>query len=362
MRGITTALVAITVLPLLAILGIVTGTAIVGAHAAASCSSDQSAALGGTAAQPGASSTATNGIPANYLALYKKAGQAYGIPWNMLAGIGRVETNHGADKRTSSAGAQGPMQFMPGTWAGYGVDGNGDGQKDIRDPADAIPGAAKYLKANGAPGNIRKALWAYNHDYSYGTLVLNWAKRYAAGNFQVTPDTGGSAGGPPDLTDCPSTLSPYNNVAAGTGPIARAQKYLGWPYTYGGGGPNGPGHGFCDGVGGWTNGVCMATKTVGFDCSSLVEYAWWPWHHLPRTADIQYTSGGTKIPIAQAGTGDLIFWANPGSLPHHVAMVVDPTKHLAINAPQTGSPIRYRTYHPGEAQLQPYAVRPGKVA
>src|SRR4051794_7942880 len=70
-------------------------------------------------------------IPAAYLRLYRTAGAAYGVPWTVLAAIGHIESHHGHDQRVSSAGARGPMQFMPGTWADYGVDGDADGRKDI---------------------------------------------------------------------------------------------------------------------------------------------------------------------------------------------------------------------------------------
>jgi hypothetical protein len=165
--------------------------------------------------QPGASDAA-NGIPANYLALYKKAGEDYGIPWNVLAGIGKVESGHGTSKLPgvqsgeNFAGAGGPMQFLQGTWNQFGVDGNGDGKKDRYDPADAIPAAANYLRHNhgNEGGNkLRKAIWFYNHSWDYVDLVLSWAKKYADGDFSVSdannagtsaclPGAGGAHGRP----------------------------------------------------------------------------------------------------------------------------------------------------------------------
>src|SRR5437879_990679 len=109
-----------------------------GANGGADCTDTS-----GAAAQPRQSGDA-NSIPSNYLQLYKKAGQQYGVPWNLLAGIGKVETDHGQSNLpgvhsgTNSAGAGGPMQFIAGTWVTFGVDGNGDGKKDRYDPADAI--------------------------------------------------------------------------------------------------------------------------------------------------------------------------------------------------------------------------------
>ena len=74
----------------------------------------------------------------------------HGLSWTVLAAIGQVESGHGSNASTSYAGAQGPMQFMPATFAAYAVDGDHDGDKDIMDPADAIFSAAHYLCANGA--------------------------------------------------------------------------------------------------------------------------------------------------------------------------------------------------------------------
>lgn len=141
-------------------------------------------------------------VPANMQALYQSAGQQYGLPWELLAGVGMIETNHGATRATSSAGAQGPMQFMPGTWAQYGVDGNGDGRKDVTDPEDAVPAAAAYLKAGGAPGDYRKALFGYNRATWYVNDVLAYAQHYGAKTCPaVVPASasGGLAGQAPSV-------------------------------------------------------------------------------------------------------------------------------------------------------------------
>jgi len=129
-------------------------------------------------------------IPARYLALYQAAGERYGIdPW-ILAAIGSVETDHGRSTQpgvrsgVNSAGCcAGPMQFNirngpPSTWDGYGVDGNHDGTRSPYDPADAIPAAAKYLRATGAPADYQAALLAYNHAQWYVDEVLAKAAEY----------------------------------------------------------------------------------------------------------------------------------------------------------------------------------------
>jgi soluble lytic murein transglycosylase-like protein len=125
--------------------------------------------------------TATN-LPASLRALYMKgaAAECPGLPWNVLAGIGQVETDHGQNKNVSSAGAMGPMQFMPATWAVYGVDGDGDGVANILDQADAIYSAAHYLCANGGAtsSGLYDAIFAYNHSDYYVNTVLSVAAQY----------------------------------------------------------------------------------------------------------------------------------------------------------------------------------------
>ena len=120
-------------------------------------------------------------IPSAMFALYVGAGPyCPGLPWSVLAAIGRIESDHNRKPGVSSAGARGPMQFMPATWAEYGIDGDGDGVIDIMDPGDAIPSAARYLCANGGgqPATLSSAIWNYNHDASYVALVLATAVEY----------------------------------------------------------------------------------------------------------------------------------------------------------------------------------------
>jgi membrane-bound lytic murein transglycosylase B len=91
---------------------------------------------------------------------YREAEATFGVPWNVLAAINLVETGLGRIRGTSVAGAQGPMQFMPATWAAYG-------EGDINDTRQAILAAGRYLRANGAPGDMAGALWNYNHSDHY---------------------------------------------------------------------------------------------------------------------------------------------------------------------------------------------------
>ncbi|GLZ13234.1 hypothetical protein Acsp04_34690 [Actinomadura sp. NBRC 104425] len=124
-----------------------------------------------------------NGRPGSYLDLYKQAARSCpGLSWTVLAAIGQVESDHGRNAGRSSAGALGPMQFLPSTWRSYGVDGDGDGKADIMNPYDAVPAAARYLCAHGAGKGGRQlyqAIWAYNHADWYVQKVLNLAKAYA---------------------------------------------------------------------------------------------------------------------------------------------------------------------------------------
>jgi membrane-bound lytic murein transglycosylase B len=119
-------------------------------------------------------------IPPFLLPIYQAAGSEYGIRWEVLAAINRIETAFGTNLNVSSAGALGWMQFMPATWESYGVDANGDGEKDPFNPADAIFAAARYLKAAGGDQDLRKAIWAYNHADWYVDDVMEGASQVAS--------------------------------------------------------------------------------------------------------------------------------------------------------------------------------------
>jgi membrane-bound lytic murein transglycosylase B len=124
--------------------------------------------------------TAAN-LPSSLRDLYMRASKTCpGLPWQVLAGIGQVETDHGQNKNVSSAGAMGPMQFMPATWAVYGIDGNGDGVADILNQDDAVYSAAKYLCASGGgnSSSLYNAIFAYNHSDFYVNTVLAAAAQY----------------------------------------------------------------------------------------------------------------------------------------------------------------------------------------
>jgi len=259
-------------------------------------------------AQPPASSAAAS-IPANYLADFKKAGTEYNVPWTVLAAIGEIESGDGANDGPSSAGALGPMQFEPSTWALYGDGG------DIMNPDDAIPAAARLLVANGAPGNLQQAVFAYNHSQAYVTDVLDQAARYAARGAQAVSAAGSAICQQEDLGPLP----------AGTAGkiLAYAEAQLGKSYQYGATGPD------------------------AFDCSGLAMMAYRAAGiAIPRTSQAQW-DWGRQIPASQVQPGDLVFFAGSdgtAAAPGHVGIVLDPAAHTMIDAYTAAFPVEEDTY------------------
>lgn len=230
------------------------GSASTEAAAQAATDDSSSTAKGGgfDLPKPGSerkNSTATKpmSIPPKIKKLYQEAGDKYGVPWELLAGVGMEETHHGRIKDVSYAGAMGHMQFMPATWASdLSVDGDGDGQKDILNTADSIHSAANKLSQEGAtesPEGVKRAILAYNQATWYVNDVLYYAHQYAGGaGVAVT----GSGGGGDDCgrvdvqlastttTDCPASNSPAEkglrpNALNGLRCIAKTAP---WVQTY----------------------------------------------------------------------------------------------------------------------------------
>jgi hypothetical protein len=154
---------------------------------------DVRAALGGAAAKlytlraPVISGTAPaaipTGRPANYLQLFQESAAQYcpGLPWTVLAAIGQIESADGQNMGPSTAGALGPMQFLPSTWAEWGITAFGEpGPPNIYDPFDAVPSAARYLCAAGGStsAGLPGAIFAYNHADWYVSEVLGLAREY----------------------------------------------------------------------------------------------------------------------------------------------------------------------------------------
>ncbi len=297
------------------------------------CSSGQ----GGSTAQPVASKQASNSIPANYLALFQATGKKYGIPWVILAGIGKVESDDGqttlpgVHSGANAFGAAGPMQIGIGgaagnTWGGAPVhpasepvngvatDANGDGIASVYEPADAIAGAAKYLLGHGVLDNVSGAIFAYNHLESYVQTVLSWAAIYASGGFTVTPVTLDSA------PQCVPGVGQAPNAATSAA-IAFAEEQLGKPYQWGGTGPD------------------------SFDCSGLVMEAYRAAGiDIPRTSEEQW-AWGPRVSASKVQPGDLVFFVGADGTvasPGHVGLVIG--GGMMIEAFATGFPIRIAPY------------------
>jgi hypothetical protein len=117
-------------------------------------------------------------IPPFLLPIYQACGTEYGIPWEVLASINKIESGFGTNMGPSSAGAIGWMQFLPSSWEAYGLDANGDGRKDPYNPVDAICAAAHYLKAGGGSEDLYGAIFSYNHADWYVQEVLGYARAY----------------------------------------------------------------------------------------------------------------------------------------------------------------------------------------
>lgn len=156
------------------------------------------------------------GIPAQFLPLYVAAaaqGHLGSEGWLWLAAIHKVETDQNRNVNTSSAGAQGPMQFMPDTFRSFGVDGDADGRADIQNTADAIYSAANYLHASGAPGDWHKAVFAYNHAEWYYQRVLGFQIAYRGTTTDPPPETA-------ETTSAPATPV----AASGAEPVAAGRE------------------------------------------------------------------------------------------------------------------------------------------
>ena len=289
---------------------------------------------------PLASSAAT--APIGAIAVFapwlKKAGAICdGITAPVLAALYSVENGfrYGPTAPVSPAGALGPGQFMPGTWAVYGKDADGDGKADVRGVADPVMASGRLLCDNWN----RIEQWKKDGRVVGDTLSLTLAA-YNAGAGAVLR-SGGMPSGLPDyenqtkpyvakiLAARPAferMLSPFLALELPAGDdlgrqvLEQAFRYLGLPYVWGGGNIQGP-----------TGG--------GFDCSGLTSFAL---HAatgivLPRTSETQWKVG-VEVPMDQARPGDLVFgnWQVGG--PGHVGIYLG--EGLMVHAPTTGDVVR----------------------
>jgi peptidoglycan DL-endopeptidase CwlO len=299
------------------------------AESAVSCTS-----TAGPTAQPGPTQLARDSIPANYLGWFRSIGGRYHVPWMILAGIGKVESDFGRSNLpgvhsgANAFGAAGPMQIGIGgaagnQWGGAPVhpaseevngvatDATGDGVASVYVPADAIAGAAKLLLADGVLTDVDQAIFDYNHLQSYVQAVLHWAGIYARGGYQVTLSV---------TPDCLPGVGQAPNAAAAAA-ISYAEDQLGKPYQWGGTGPDAFD---CSGL------VMMAYRAAGID--------------IPRTSQQQW-AWGPRVRPSQVEPGDLVFFAGSDGTaesPGHVGLVIG--GGLMIEAYATGYPIRVAPY------------------
>ena len=162
--------------------------------------------------------------------IWQAAGSRYGIPWQVLGAINKVETNFGSNLGPSSAGAVGWMQFMPSTWARWGIDANGDGVADPDNPTDAIFSAARYLVGCGGQFDIAKAVYCYNHSQSYVSDVLRLAALYGRGGGAEVGSGLFSVDLQPQLASARSRIAASKAQLAAAraraGKLARAERQL----------------------------------------------------------------------------------------------------------------------------------------
>jgi cell wall-associated NlpC family hydrolase len=247
-------------------------------------------AVGGAADSPA--------VPASWELLDQGAAATCpGLPWSVLAAIGRVESDSGRSEApgvhagANAAGAMGPMQFEPATFSRYGTVGPGGvAPPSPYDPADAVYSAAKLLCANGAadPSTLPAAVADYNHSALYVAEVIVLAQALAAD---------------PGVGSAPAAAVQF---AAGQ---------LGQPYRWGGTGPG------------------------GFDCSGLTQAA----YHaagttIPRVAQDQFDAGPPVPDGTEVEPGDLLFYGPSVTAVDHVGIYVGAGE--MIDAPHTGAEVR----------------------
>jgi cell wall-associated NlpC family hydrolase len=272
---------------------VVTGS---GASGTGSTSSTGTGA--GEGAQPAGVEPGT-AVPATWLSLYQQAGSTCpGLPWSVVAAIGTVETNSGHSTApgvwsgANSAGAEGPMQFEPATFAAYATVGpQGALPASPYDPVDAVYTAAAMLCANGAgsPSTLRAAVGDYNHSDVYANTVLTLSMA-----LQENPTISGTV------------------VAA----LSFAAAQLNTPYLWGG------------------------TGTGGFDCSGLVQAAYRrAGVSLPRVAQSQFDAGPAVVSGTSVEPGDLVFFGTGPTGVDHVGLYVGGGE--MIDAPHTGALVRF---------------------
>ncbi|MFD7860036.1 NlpC/P60 family protein [Streptomyces microflavus] len=270
-------------------------------------------------------------VPAEYRDLIQEAGKTCPeVSPNLLAALLKQESGFNP-KASSPVGAQGIAQFMPSTWASHGLDGNGDGKRDVWDPEDAIPSSAKYLctiakDVKDVPGDKRNNMLAAYNAGSGAVKKYNGVPPYKETQHYVQTISAAAdsnpGGGTGTTTDQAVTV------------INAAEEKIGTPYSWGGGNTSGPSSGICCSPSG-KSGVGI----VGFDCSGLTLYAYAKAGiTLPRTAAQQYAAAEPVKP-GQMRPGDLVFYGTSAASIHHVGIYVG--NGYILNAPKPGTEVRY---------------------
>jgi cell wall-associated NlpC family hydrolase len=271
--------------------------------------------IGGPPRTATATATAAGStIPTAMLNLYQEgAATCNGLPWTVLAAIGTVESDNGQSTQpgvhtgANSAGAEGPMQFEPATFAAFAgpVPPGGTDPPTPYDAADAVFAAARFLCANGAKGgaNLSTAVFAYNHSTTYVSQVLTLAQALG-----------------------PAAAVPAGTRAGDAGAVAVewALSQIGTPYVWGGEMPG-----------------------VGFDCSGLVQAAYKvAGVTLPRVAQNQYDATTQLASTSPLAPGDLVFFGlGPGDI-QHVGLFVgtDNGESIMVDAPSSGTDVRAEAF------------------
>ena len=258
---------------------------------------------------PAASSAATAQIPPSMLTLYQQAAASCpGLSWTILAAIGTMESDNGQSNLpgvhsgANAAGAEGPMQIEPATFAEYDepIPPGGAIPPSPYDPTDAVYAAVRLLCANGGAGgtDVSGAVYAYNHSAAYVSEVLALAQTYAGA----------------------ATVSVQVAVTAGAVAVSWALSQIGTPYVWGG-----------------------ETPGVGFDCSGLVQAAYAAAGvALPRVAQDQYDTTPKLAAGAALEPGDLVFFGGGPDSIDHVGLYVGVVggQNVMVDAPHTGADVR----------------------
>lgn len=361
------ALLGVLLLPIIIVATLISGGGL--------CGGNLTDTLPGSGVLPVKATAAANPgkIPENYFELYRQAGRTWNIPWQVLAGIGKVESDHGRSTLKgvhhgeNYAGAAGPMQFISETWAWAKV----KGAKSRYDPADAIFSAARLLKLHILPGGsdpelknktltkkeIRSSLHSYNHSWDYVDNVLANANFY----YQKYGTGGGQGLAPANYAgfDCTSFLpiglagGPFGQRIAteaayyakkekGT-PVPERQKNAPTEYSWGGGGiagrgSNGPGPSF---------GIAHGSNIWGFDCSGIAQYAVYEASGnkiaIPRTTwGIWESDKVVKVSRKQLSSGDLVFFKGLRHMGIYYGTFNG--KRWMVEAPQTGSYVQFSDF------------------